>query len=84
VLDPDDAILDMAEVYEGICGTHQSVLKMKWLLRRVGFYWSDIIADCFKYYRGCQVCHQFGDIQMVPAAKLHPIIKSWSFREAGV
>ena len=30
-LGPSDAILAMAEVYEGICGTHQSAPKMKWL-----------------------------------------------------
>jgi hypothetical protein len=35
-LGPDDAILAMAEVHEGICGTHQSAPKMKWLLRRPG------------------------------------------------
>jgi ribonuclease HI len=37
-LGPSDAILAMAEVHEGICGTHQSAPKMKWLLRRSGFY----------------------------------------------
>jgi ribonuclease HI len=31
-LGPGDAILAMAEVHEGICGTHQSAPKMKWLL----------------------------------------------------
>jgi hypothetical protein len=31
-LDPGDAILAMAKVHEGICGTHQSAPKMKWLL----------------------------------------------------
>ena len=52
-LGPDDATLAMAKVHEGICGTHQSSRKMKWLLRRVGFYWPDMVADCFKYYKGC-------------------------------
>jgi hypothetical protein len=33
-LGPDNAILAMAEVHEGIYGTHQSSPKMKWLLRR--------------------------------------------------
>jgi hypothetical protein len=37
-LGPDDATLAMTEVHEGICGTHQSAPKMKWLLRRVDFY----------------------------------------------
>jgi hypothetical protein len=26
-----------------------------------------MIADCFKYYKGCQVCQKFGDLQLVPA-----------------
>jgi hypothetical protein len=50
-LGPDDAILAMVEVHEGICGTHQSAPKMKWLLRRSDFYWPNMIADCFKYYK---------------------------------
>jgi hypothetical protein len=37
-LGSSDALLAMAEVHEGICGTHQSAPKMKWLLRRSGFY----------------------------------------------
>jgi hypothetical protein len=70
----------MAEVHEGIYGTHQSAPKMKWLLRRSSFYWPNMIADCFKYYKGCQVCQKFGDLQLVSAAELHPIIKPWPFR----
>jgi hypothetical protein len=34
----NDATLTMAEVHEGICGTHQSTPKMKWLVRRGDFY----------------------------------------------
>jgi hypothetical protein len=40
-LGPDDATLATTEVHEGICGTHQSAPKMKWLLRRSGFYCPD-------------------------------------------
>ena len=83
-LGPDDDVLAMAKVHEDICGTHQSALKMKWLLKSAGFYWPTMIADCFKYYKGSQVCQKFGDIQMVPAAKLHPIIKPWPFRGWGL
>ena len=31
-LDEDQARVAMGEVHEGICGTHQSAPKMKWLL----------------------------------------------------
>jgi hypothetical protein len=76
----DDATLAMAEVYEGIYGTHQSMPKMKKLLRRSRFYWSDMITNCFKYYRGYQVCQKFDDLQLVPVTELHLIIKPWPFR----
>ena len=55
-LDEDQARVAMGEVHEGICGTHQSAPKMKWLLRRAGFYWLTMINDCFTYYKGCEAC----------------------------
>jgi hypothetical protein len=70
----------MGEVYEGICGTHQSAPKMKWLLWRSGFYWPTMIADCFRYYKGFEECQKFGNIQLFLAAMIHPIIKPWPFR----
>ena len=74
----------MGEVHEGICGIHQSAPKMKWLLRRAGFYWPTMMADCFRYYKGCEECQRFGNVQLVPAALLHPIIKPWPFRGWGL
>jgi hypothetical protein len=43
-----------------------------------------MIADCFRYYKGCEECQKHGDVQLVPAALLHPIIKPWSFRGWGL
>jgi hypothetical protein len=37
-LGSDQPKIATGEVHEGICGTHQSAHKMKWLLRRAGFY----------------------------------------------
>ena len=82
-LDEDQARVAMGEVHEGICGTHQSAPKMKWLLRRAGFYWPTMINDCFRYYNG-EPCQKFGDVQLAPAAMLHPIIKPWPFRGWGL
>jgi hypothetical protein len=53
-LDSNQARVAMGEVHEGICGTHQSTPKMKWLLRRANFYWPTMMADCFHYYKGCE------------------------------
>jgi hypothetical protein len=41
------------KVHEGTCGTHQLAHKMKWLIRRSGYYWPTMLEDCFKYYKGC-------------------------------
>jgi transposase InsO family protein len=38
-----------------------------------------MINDCFRYYKGCESCQKFEDVQLAPASMLHPIIKLWSF-----
>jgi hypothetical protein len=72
------------EVHEGACGTHQSAHKMKWLIRRSGYYWPTMLEDSFKYYQGCQAYQTFRKIQMVPASVMNPIIKPWPFRGWGM
>jgi hypothetical protein len=79
-LSSDQSKITMGEVHEGICGTHQSVHKMKWLLRHAGFYWLTMLNDYFMYYKGCKSCQKFRDVRLAPATMLHPIIKLWSFR----
>jgi hypothetical protein len=76
----DQSKIAMGEVHEGICGTHLSTYKMKWLLHRAGFYWSTMINGCFMYYKGCESCQKFKDVQLAPTAMLHHIIKSWPLR----
>jgi hypothetical protein len=70
----------MGEIHEGVCGAHQSAFKMKWMIRRNGYYWPNILEDCFKYFKGCQGCQKFGNIQRAPALAMNPIIKPWPFR----
>jgi hypothetical protein len=36
------------------------------------------------YYKGCGECQKHGDVQLVPAALLHTIIKPWPFRSWGL
>jgi hypothetical protein len=80
-LGSDQSKIAIGLVNEGICVTHHSAHKMKWLLRHVEFYWPTMLNDCFRYYKGCESCQKFRDVQLAHAAKLHPIIKPWSFRD---
>ena len=50
-LGPSELNRLLHEVHEGACGTHQSAHKMKWLIRRSGYYWPTMLEDCFKYYK---------------------------------
>jgi hypothetical protein len=75
----EQAKVAMGEVHEGMCGTHPSAHKMKWMIKRVGFYWPTMRGDCFKYFRDCEACQRFGDIQAAPASMLHPILKPCPF-----
>jgi hypothetical protein len=43
-----------------------------------------MIPDCSRYYKGCEECQIIYNIQMVPAATLHLIIKPWLFRGCGL
>jgi len=76
----DEARSLMGEIHEEVCEAHQSAFKMKWMIRRNGYYWSTILEDYFKYFNGCQGCEKFGNIQRAPASAMNPIIKPWPFR----
>ena len=52
-LNQEEAKVLRGEVHEGICGAHQSAYKMKWIIRRTGYFWPTILEDCFEYYKGC-------------------------------
>jgi len=70
----------MGEIHEGLCGTHQSAFKMKWMIRRNGYSWPTILEDFLKYFKGFQGCQKFGNVQRAPTSAMNPIIKPWSFQ----
>jgi len=51
-LDKEKAKVLMGEIHEGVCGLHQSAYKMKWVIRRNGYFWPTMLEDCFSYYKG--------------------------------
>ena len=44
-LGPTEANRLAHEVHEGAYGTHQSAYKMKWLIRRSGYYWPTMLEE---------------------------------------
>ncbi|XP_034218972.1 protein NYNRIN-like [Prunus dulcis] len=70
----------MTEVHEGICGAHQASIKMRWLLRRHGYFWPTILKDCIEYAKGFQDCQRHGLVPHVPTEPMNPIVKAWPFK----
>ena len=58
-IDKEEEKVLMGEIHEGVCGSHQSACKMKWVIRRNGYFWPTMLEDCFTYYRGCQECQKY-------------------------
>ncbi|KAM2593968.1 hypothetical protein TB1_043050 [Malus domestica] len=70
----------MVDVHEGICGAHQARTKMRWLLKRYGYFWPKMERDCKDYARGYEECQIHGPLQHVPSIPLNPVVKHWPFR----
>ncbi|XP_050365400.1 uncharacterized protein LOC126783909 [Argentina anserina] len=70
----------LREVHCGYCGSHQAGPKMRWLIRRYGFYWPTMLKDCISFAQGCIKCQMHGPVQHVPDVPLQPIIKPWPGR----
>ncbi|KAM1543215.1 hypothetical protein ACFX1S_012935 [Malus domestica] len=79
-LGPQKGAQVITEVHEGVCGAHQSGRKMRWLLRRHGYFLPIILKDCIEFARGCVQCQIHGLIQWVPAESLRSVTKPWPFR----
>ncbi|XP_024179270.1 uncharacterized protein LOC112185254 [Rosa chinensis] len=70
----------MREAHTGVCGAHQAGPKMRWLIRRHGYYWPSILKDCIAFAKGCEDCQAHGPVQHVPNIPMQPIIKPWPAR----
>ncbi|GKV52447.1 hypothetical protein SLEP1_g59024 [Rubroshorea leprosula] len=80
-LGPDESFQMLSDVHDGICGAHQAGIKMRWLIRRHGFFWPSVLKDCIAYAKGCKSCQIHGPLQRVPASELNSIVKPWPFRD---
>ena len=44
-IDREEAEVLMGEIHEGVCRSHQSSCKMKWVIRRNGYFWPTMLED---------------------------------------
>jgi ribonuclease HI len=73
----------MKEVHSGLCGAHQSGPKMRLKIKRLGYYWPSMVADCEEHAKKCHLCQVHGDFIHRHPNPLHPTVASWPFDSWG-
>ena len=74
----------MEEAHFGVCGAHQSDLKLYHRIKRMGYYWPTIVKDCMDYAKRCEACELHANYIHQPPEPLHPTVASWPFDAWGL
>ena len=74
----------MAEVHEGVCGTHASGHTLTRQIQRAGYFWMTIERDCIDYVRKCHKCQIYADRINAPPIPLHTLTTPWPFSMWGI
>ncbi|OMO89508.1 Retrotransposon gag protein [Corchorus capsularis] len=61
-LDKEEARKVLKDVHQGLCGAHQAGRKMRWLIRRHGFYWPSVLKVRIEFAKGCEECQKYGPV----------------------
>ncbi|KAJ4821053.1 Pol-polyprotein [Rhynchospora pubera] len=69
----------IAEVHEGICGSHQGITSLGKRIVRAGFYWPSLKKDVETYVRRCEKCQFHARIPRQPPHPMQSISSSWPF-----
>ena len=74
-----DAIRLMKEMHDGSCGNHAGGRALAIRIKRQGYFWPTIIADCEAYSSSCDKCQRHAPIIHQPAEKLSSISAPYPF-----
>ncbi|CAM8893133.1 unnamed protein product [Rhodiola kirilowii] len=74
----------MQVAHAGICGAHQSGLKLYDRVKRMGYYWPTVVQDCTDFAKKCNACQFNANFIHQPPEPLHPTVASWPFEAWGL
>ncbi|KAL1225348.1 hypothetical protein V5N11_009007 [Cardamine amara subsp. amara] len=69
----------MSDVHQGICGKHSSRRSIAFKIKRVGYFWPTMVADCADYVRRCGKCQQHAPLIHQPSELLSSITAPYPF-----
>ncbi|XP_068466373.1 uncharacterized protein [Phaseolus vulgaris] len=74
----------MAELHEGICGSHIGGRALATRTIRAGYYWPTMREDCKRYAQRCKQCQEHADWHKAPPEELKSIYSPWPFHTWGI
>jgi len=80
----DECTRIMAELHEGICGSHVGGRSLASKVVRAGFYWPTVRQDCVGYALRCKQCQKYADWHKAPLEELRLIYSPWPFHAWGI
>jgi len=80
----DECIRIMAELHEGICGSHVGGRSLASKVVRAGFYWPIVKEDCVRHAQRCKQCQKHADWHKAPPEELRSIYSPWPFHTWGI
>ena len=69
----------LAELYEGLCGSHVGERSLAHRAMTQGFWWPKMRNDATKYVRKFERCQKHAHLIHQPAGHLNPISSPWPF-----
>src|SRR5436190_15309793 len=78
-LSPSEAQVVLKEAHDGACGAHQPGPKLGYRIRRMCYYWPEMMKDATKYAKKCHECQIHGEFKHQPVAHLAPTKATWPF-----
>ncbi|XP_068474860.1 uncharacterized protein [Phaseolus vulgaris] len=74
----------MAELHEGICGSHIDGQALSSKTVRAGYYWPTMREDCMRYAHRCKQCQQHTDWHHAHPEELRSTHSPWPFLPWGI
>src|SRR3954462_1678500 len=83
-LSPSESQVVLKEAHDGACGAHQPGPKLGYRIRRMGYYWPEMMSNATGYTRKCHACQIHDDFKHQPVARLAPTKAVWPFEAWGI
>jgi len=75
----DECTRIMAELQEGICGSHVGGRSLASKVICAGFFWPTVREDCVRYAQHCKQCQMHAYWHKAPPEELRSIYSPWPF-----